>query len=114
MQRLREARQKNGLTQKYVAISVGVAPPTVSMWESGAKNPNRENLAKLSELYGVTVDYLMGIDAQQSEAETAEERHLLQLYRSLNPEGKARLLEQAADYASLEKWTKKKAAGAAI
>ena len=58
--RLIEERKKKRYSQKYVAISVGVAPSIVSRWESGIKVPSRESLAKLADLYGVTIDYLMG------------------------------------------------------
>ena len=59
-QRLIEARKKHGFSQKYVALTVNVAPSIVSRWESGAKFPSRENLVKLAELYGVSTDYLLG------------------------------------------------------
>lgn len=58
--RLIEERKKKGYSQKFVAISVGVAASIVSRWESGKKIPSRESLAKLADLYGVTIDYLMG------------------------------------------------------
>ena len=59
-QRLVAERKRHGYSQKYVALSVGVAASIVSRWESGLKVPSRENLAKLADLYGVTIDYLMG------------------------------------------------------
>ena len=60
MNRIKEAREKRGLTQKYVALSLGVKGPSVSAWESGKTFPSAENLAALAELYGVSIDYLMG------------------------------------------------------
>ena len=92
MERLRKCREQKGLSQKQVALEVGVRPPTVSQWESGAKIPSRENLAKLASLYGVTVDYLLDRSCDSSPVTSsdlsADEIRLIQDYRSLNQQGK--------------------------
>jgi transcriptional regulator with XRE-family HTH domain len=58
--KIKEARQKAGLSQKYVAMTLGVAPPSVSNWESGKTQPTPENLKALAALYNVSIDYLLG------------------------------------------------------
>ena len=60
MTRLRECRENARLSQKYVAITLGVAAPSVANWERGKTKPTPENMVKLADLYGVTTDYLMG------------------------------------------------------
>ena len=60
MTRLRECRENARLSQKFVAISLGVAAPSVANWERGKTNPTHENIVKLADLYGVSVDYLLG------------------------------------------------------
>lgn len=62
MNRIREARIAAGLSQKYIATTLGVAGPSVSNWESGKTNPTTENYAALSALLNVSVDYLIGND----------------------------------------------------
>lgn len=57
---IRAARIAAGFSQKQVALEVGVAPPTVSQWESGVKNPAGRNLQMMANLFGVSVDYLIG------------------------------------------------------
>ena len=70
--RLRECREKAGLSQKYVALTLGVAAPSVSNWETGKTCPSRENTVKMADLYGVSVDYLLGrTDNQNEELGTA-------------------------------------------
>jgi len=59
MTRLRECRENAGLSQKYVALSLGVAAPSVANWERGKTRPTQENIVKLADLYKVTVDYLL-------------------------------------------------------
>lgn len=61
-ERLKRIRKEKGYTQNYVALSIGVKPPQLSKWESGTTAPSRKNVEQLAKLYGVTMDYLMGID----------------------------------------------------
>ena len=60
MNKIKEARKAAGLSQKYVAMTLGVAPPSVSNWESGKTQPTPENLKALASLYNVSIDYLLG------------------------------------------------------
>jgi transcriptional regulator with XRE-family HTH domain len=50
------------MSQKQLALSVGVSTPTVSDWIHGKKSPSRENLAKIAEVLGTTMDYLADIN----------------------------------------------------
>ena len=65
----RELRKQKGLTQIELAKMVNVQQTTVSKWEVGRAVPDYPVLLKLAELYGVSVDYLLG-----REAITPEER----------------------------------------
>ncbi len=60
MTRILEARVNAGLSQKEVALSLGVKAPSVWAWESGKSKPTAANLEALSKLYHVSVDYLLG------------------------------------------------------
>ena len=60
MNNLKEARERAGYNRKEVSAALGVSMPAISMWETGKNNPTQENYRKLSDLYGVSVDYLMG------------------------------------------------------
>ncbi len=60
MMRLKECREAAGLSQKEVAITLGIRAPSVSNWERGKTNPTHENLMQLANLYNVSVDYLTG------------------------------------------------------
>ncbi len=74
MNRFRECREASGLTQKYVALTLGVKGPSVSNWESGKTTPTTENVAALAKLYNVSVDYLLGRDEEQPQAVEDVER----------------------------------------
>lgn len=58
--KLRRLRENMGLQQKEVADRLGVNPSAVTRWETGEKRPDLVNLVKLADLYGVSIDYLLG------------------------------------------------------
>ena len=60
--RFREARLQAGLTTVQLAQKMGLTQAAVSQWESGKKVPGIETISRLADLYGVTVDYLLGRD----------------------------------------------------
>nr|DAH40407.1 MAG TPA: helix-turn-helix XRE-family like protein [Caudoviricetes sp.] len=106
MNRIKAARKKKGYSQRYVAYALGITPPSVSAWESGASKPNAKNMQALSELYGVPVDYLMGDDDAEKEKAPAEadaedlgkltflERLALTCFRHLPEEDRAEILKE--------------------
>lgn len=76
--RIRECRQKAHLSQEKVAELVGVSRQAVTKWETGQSSPSTENLFRLAEIFGITVDFLVSTDTES--ISLAEQIH--QLYRS--------------------------------
>lgn len=58
--RLRQAREKKGWTQVYVAKLLGMTSQSLSNYERGERDPDTPLLNRLAELYGVSTDYLLG------------------------------------------------------
>lgn len=56
---MRAERARLGLSLDDVARAVGVNKNSVQRWETGEVEPVSENLQKLSDLYGCTVEYLL-------------------------------------------------------
>ena len=54
------ARKMNKLKLKDAADMLGVSQPTLSSWESGRKSPTIDGLLKMSDLYKVSTDFLLG------------------------------------------------------
>lgn len=52
-QKLREAREKSGLTQEQVAQVLGVSQELIALWEKGDRVPSSLHLGQLARLYGV-------------------------------------------------------------
>ena len=94
--RLREARKLAGLSQGHVAKMLGLHRPSVSEMEAGNRRVSADELARLAELYDVSVAWLLGetpdaLDAQDPKLELAA-REL----SKLKPEELDRLLRLLA------------------
>lgn len=57
--RIKEARNKKGLTQENLAELINVSSFYISRLESGGKSPSVETLIKLSNTLDVSADYLL-------------------------------------------------------
>ena len=53
---LRAARVNAGLSQKEVAISLGISNKTLSSWENGDTFPSADKIVRLCELYNLSYD----------------------------------------------------------
>lgn len=58
---IRDARERAGISQDDLAAKMKVSRQTVSRWETGSARPSADNLAKLSQLLGVSADVLLGL-----------------------------------------------------
>lgn len=58
-ERIQELRKIKGLSQEQLADILGVSRQAVSKWESGQSLPEIEKLITMSELFEVTVDYML-------------------------------------------------------
>lgn len=85
-ERLKELRNKKGLTISKSAEIFGVAVRTYSSYESEEREPNITMMNKMADFYEVTVDYLLGREKPKPKKMTltdAElEAALLEAYRT--------------------------------
>lgn len=57
--KLQILRKSNGITQESLAERLNVSRQAVAKWESGMAYPDIINLIQLSELFHITIDYLV-------------------------------------------------------
>jgi len=57
---LQQIRQSKGLSQTDLAQRTGLQPAAISHFETGRRTPSFDNLIKLAEALGVSMDYLFG------------------------------------------------------
>ena len=60
--RLKELRKQNGLTQQQLADRIGVTKSVISFYELRERTPSPEVLIKLSYVFHVSTDHLLGIE----------------------------------------------------
>ncbi|MBR6753592.1 MAG: helix-turn-helix transcriptional regulator [Clostridia bacterium] len=65
-------RKKMGWSQEELAHQLNVSRQAVSKWESAQSVPDLERVLQLSQLFGVTTDYLLK-DEQETETYTADD-----------------------------------------
>lgn len=59
--RLRESRQRSHLTQEELAEKLHTVKTQISRWERGESVPHLETLIEISNIFGVSADYLLGL-----------------------------------------------------
>ena len=63
--KIRQLRFKAGLTQEQLAEKLGIGPQSVSKWENAATMPDITALPLLAEIFGVSIDELFDLTAEQ-------------------------------------------------
>ena len=61
---LKSLRDKHGLTQEALAERLFVTRQAVSRWENGETMPNTDTLRRMSSLFGVSINTLLGSPRQ--------------------------------------------------
>lgn len=104
-------RKQHGWSQEELALKLNVSRQSVSKWESMASIPDLDKIIKLSELFGVSTDYLlrdeMEIDPNAPEA--------VDKYEPMEEKVRQVSLEEANTYMEIvEHGAKKLALGVAM
>ena len=93
-ERIKECRLQVKLSQEKVAELVGVSRQAVTKWESNQSAPNTENLFKLAEIFGTTVDILLKTEEEPKQSPAEQ---IYYLYK---------MEEEQKRKAAKEKWKK--------
>ena len=103
--RIRTLRQQMNLTQQAVADQLQIDRTTYTKYEAGRVSPDQQGLIRLAEIFGCTVDSLLGVDSVDQQPQVAssgqetmlltdEEQNLLQMFRQLSPEERNAVAER--------------------
>ncbi len=74
--KLKSARKEAGLTQEQLAVKLMVSRQAITKWEADKGMPDIENLKSLSQLLGVSIDYLLDNGEQLNISVIREEINL--------------------------------------
>ena len=64
--RLIKLREDHGLNKIEIAKKIGTNKSTITRYESGEMKPNLEAMLKIREAFGVSLDWIAGIDTNES------------------------------------------------
>lgn len=119
LENIKLLRTEKGYAQRDIAALLGVSQQAYSNYEAGRREPDLAALCNLANIFGVTVDYLLGRDdtpqpylplqsvaLPAAPALTAEEQELVERFRELNPEGQTAALGALRLYAAMPEYKK--------
>lgn len=95
-ERIKELRKLNGYSQQQMAQKLHLTQGAISQWETGMTLPSAEQLGALADVFGITVDELLGRKPQDEQDEVMQIRDMLRRDPSY------RTLFKTANKASLE------------
>ena len=58
--KIRYLRDKNGMTQSYLAKRLGISRSAVNLWEMSISTPSLANIVELMQIFHVSADYFLG------------------------------------------------------
>lgn len=96
--RLKQLRQKKGVSQAQLADALGVSQQSINKYENHSVEPDLRTLMAMADYFGTSVDYLIGHTnpARGIESVTpfhlnAEEAGVVESWRQLTPKEKESL-----------------------
>ena len=92
--RLFELMANRNIKAVQISDKTGISTSNISDWKSGRSAPGIDSLNLLADFFDVSVDYLLGRETAAPQLD-ADERRLLEAFRSFNQEGREMLLRQA-------------------
>ena len=72
-EKLQRLRQRAGMSQDALAEKLGVSRQAVSRWERDETMPETDKVIALAELFGVTTDYLLRQQTEETEREAPQD-----------------------------------------
>ena len=85
---IKDIRLRKGLTQADVAAALGVSSVVYSRYETGKRQPSIDMLIQMADIFGVTVDFLLG--RQDIEESTLSDYELQLLIASRKADERAK------------------------
>lgn len=64
-EKLKEARLNKGFTQKILAKKMGCSNNAIFYWENDMSEPSLKSVAILSQILGVSLNYLAGLEEME-------------------------------------------------
>ncbi len=81
--RMKTLRNRNNLSQQALAESLKMGKSAIALYETGKRSPDPDVLGKLSDFFGVSVDYLLGRSDVPQVASTGDTDEIVFMAKNL-------------------------------
>lgn len=103
MNRIKQLREEKNITQVRLSIELEISQETVSAYEMGKYFPSAKSLMRLRDIFGVSIDYILGLSETRHDplctADLSEEEtYIIELYRKVDDAGRERALAYLEGY----------------
>lgn len=95
MNQIKLLRKAKKITQKQLGDVLGVAESTISMYESGNRQPDVDTMRKIADYFNVTIDYLIGGENISSSDKDELDEKIIKIFGSLSEADQAQILDYA-------------------
>lgn len=94
--RIKTMRKSRRMTQRDLAASLGQSQASITMYETGRREPDLDTLEALADIFNVSLYSLVSDDMLPMESKILppDDQAFLSSYRSLSPAGKDYLQQQ--------------------
>ena len=97
MNRIKKLRKEKNITQIRLSIELEVSQETISAYEKGKYYPSATMLIKLRDIFGVSIDYILGLsdtrfDSLSETNLTEDETYILNLCRKMDDSDRKRTI----------------------
>ena len=97
MNLIKKLRKEKKITQIRLSIELEVSQETISAYEKGKYYPSAAMLIKLRDIFGVSIDYILGLsdtrfDPLSETNLTEDENYILNLCRKMNDSDRKRTI----------------------
>lgn len=90
VERLNELFDADPQSDTAIAEKLKVSKQTISSWRTGRRSPKKSVLERISEMYGVSIEWLMGYDV---EIEDPEIQIVSAMMESMSAEQKQQVID---------------------
>lgn len=98
--------EEEGITQKELASLLNLSATTLNGYIKNRRQPDATTLIRLASYFNTTTDFIYGVSSIKeppTSPYSAEERHLINIYRSIPEDKKMLFLETGKLFSHFEK-----------
>lgn len=108
MIKLKEFREAKGWSQRQTAMKAGIPPTTYHNYEKGIREPDSETLKLFADLFGTTIDELVGRDSSKDIRKRRNDALIFALYDGADVEITDEMYEEIKRFAQFAASKKEK------